>query len=79
VTQFPAWPEQGANELELELLARWDSEQLFRQAQELTRDGKPFVFYEGPPTANGRPGIHHVFARSIKDLICRFRVMQGGR
>ena len=77
VTQFPAWPEQGANELELELLARWDSEQLFRQAQELTRDGKPFVFYEGPPTANGRPGIHHVFARSIKDLICRFRVMQG--
>jgi len=77
VTQFPAWPDQGANELELELLARWDSEQLFRQAQELTRDGKPFVFYEGPPTANGRPGIHHVFARSIKDLICRFRVMQG--
>ena len=77
MTQFPAWPDQGANELELELLARWDSEQLFRQAQELTRDGKPFVFYEGPPTANGRPGIHHVFARSIKDLICRFRVMQG--
>ena len=35
------------------------------------------MFYEGPPTANGRPGIHHVFARSIKDLICRFRVMQG--
>jgi len=77
VTQFPAWPEQGADELERELLARWEEEKLFRQAQELTREGKPFVFYEGPPTANGRPGIHHVFARSIKDLICRFRVMQG--
>ena len=77
MTQFPAWPEQGADELERELLARWEEEKLFRQAQELTREGKPFVFYEGPPTANGRPGIHHVFARSIKDLICRFRVMQG--
>ena len=77
MTQFPAWPEQGADELELELLARWDGEDLFRQAQELTRDGKPFVFFEGPPTANGRPGIHHVFARTIKDLFCRFRAMQG--
>ena len=37
----------------------------------------PFIFYEGPPTANGRPGIHHIFARTIKDLICRFRVMDG--
>ena len=77
MTQFPAWPDHSANEMELGLLARWEGEQLFKQAQEQTRDGKPFVFYEGPPTANGRPGIHHVFARSIKDLICRFRVMQG--
>ena len=38
---------------------------------------RPFVFYEGPPTANGRPGIHHVFARTIKDLVCRFHSMQG--
>ena len=77
MTQFPPWPEQGADELERELLATWTAENLFKQAQDLTRNGKPFVFYEGPPTANGRPGIHHVFARSIKDLICRFRVMQG--
>ena len=39
----------------------------------------PFVFYEGPPTANGRPGIHHVVARTIKDLACRFQVMRGRR
>jgi isoleucyl-tRNA synthetase len=63
--------------LEEGLLARWAEEGLFERAQEQTRQGRPFVFYEGPPTANGRPGIHHVFARSIKDLICRFRVMQG--
>jgi isoleucyl-tRNA synthetase len=77
VTQFPAWPDLGADDLERDLLAQWTAENLFKQAQDLTHDGKPFVFYEGPPTANGRPGIHHVFARSIKDLICRFRVMQG--
>src|SRR4249920_1413615 len=77
MTQFPAWPDANADELERGLLAQWETEGLFAQAQALTKSGKPFVFYEGPPTANGRPGIHHVFARSIKDLICRFRVLQG--
>jgi len=74
---FPAWPDRSWNELEEQLLAQWHAEGLFERAQEQTRNGTPFVFYEGPPTANGRPGIHHVFARSIKDLVCRFRVMQG--
>ena len=74
---FPAWPEQGPDVLERELLALWKTESLFARVQEARRSGTPFVFYEGPPTANGRPGIHHVFSRSIKDLFCRFRVMQG--
>ena len=74
---FPAWPDGTADALEQELLARWEREGLFARTQEQTRDGTPFVFYEGPPTANGRPGIHHVFARTIKDLVCRFRAMQG--
>jgi len=74
---FPAWPDGTADALEQDLLARWDEEHLFARTQELTRDGAPFVFFEGPPTANGRPGIHHVFARTIKDLFCRFRAMQG--
>lgn len=74
---FPAWPDRSWNELEEQLLAQWHAEGLFERTQEQTRNGTPFVFYEGPPTANGRPGIHHVFARSIKDLVCRFRVMQG--
>ena len=65
--------------LELELLQRWKAEDLFHETQRRTAGGRPFVFYEGPPTANGRPGIHHVVARTIKDLACRFQAMQGRR
>ena len=74
---FPSWPEQGPDALERELLAQWKAEELFAQVQDARRNGPPWVFYEGPPTANGRPGIHHVFSRTIKDLFCRHRVMQG--
>jgi isoleucyl-tRNA synthetase len=63
--------------MEQELLRCWKSERLFEQTLASTRNGPPFVFFEGPPTANGKPGIHHVFARTIKDLICRFQAMQG--
>ena len=70
-------PERAARELEEELLARWQSEDLFRQSL-AAREGAPeFVFFEGPPTANGRPGIHHVFSRTLKDLFCRHRAMRG--
>ena len=65
--------------LERELLARWKAEDLFHETQRRTAAGTPFVFYEGPPTANGRPGIHHVVARTIKDLVCRFHAMHGRR
>ena len=74
---LPAWPDQGADELERSLLGVWSGEGLFARTLEQGRAGAPFVFFEGPPTANGRPGIHHVFARTIKDLVCRFRAMQG--
>ncbi len=74
---FRPWPEGSASQLEQDLLEVWRAEGLFRQTLDATRDGEPFVFFEGPPTANGRPGIHHVFSRSIKDLICRFQAMQG--
>ena len=66
-----------ANALERETLEQWEQEKLFQQTMRATADGDPFVFYEGPPTANGKPGIHHVFARTIKDLICRYRSMTG--
>jgi isoleucyl-tRNA synthetase len=74
---FLPWPEGAASQLERDLLDRWKAEGLFRQSLAATQDGEPFVFFEGPPTANGRPGIHHVFSRTIKDLVCRFQTMQG--
>ncbi|HWO88005.1 MAG TPA: isoleucine--tRNA ligase [Gemmatimonadales bacterium] len=75
----PLDPDTPADQLERELLDRWKAEDLFHEVQRRTANGAPFVFYEGPPTANGRPGIHHVFARTIKDLIPRYHVMRGER
>jgi len=70
-------PKLTPDALEKKLLADWKHERLFEKTQEAARYGPPFVFYEGPPTANGRPGIHHVFARTIKDLVCRYHTMLG--
>jgi isoleucyl-tRNA synthetase len=64
-------------EIEEETLRRWQDEDLFRRTLEANEGGEPFVFYEGPPTANGRPGIHHIISRTIKDLVCRYRSMEG--
>jgi isoleucyl-tRNA synthetase len=69
--------DQRPHDLEQELLATWKSESLFASVQAARAGATPWVFYEGPPTANGRPGIHHVFARTIKDLFCRHRAMRG--
>ncbi len=74
--RYPDYP-QDVVALEEEILQRWRDEDLFRRTLEATADGDEFVFYEGPPTANGRPGIHHVLSRTLKDVICRFRSMQG--
>jgi isoleucyl-tRNA synthetase len=73
----PLPPERPSYELETDLLTRWREEKLFEQTLARARNAERFVFFEGPPTANGRPGIHHVFARTIKDLFCRHRAMQG--
>jgi len=70
-------PKLSPDALEKQLLAAWKHERLFQKTQDAARYGPPFVFYEGPPTANGRPGIHHVFARTIKDLVCRYHTMLG--
>ena len=64
-------------EIEEESLRRWKDEDLFRRTLDANAGGEPFVFYEGPPTANGRPGIHHIISRTIKDLVCRYRTMEG--
>ena len=69
--------DRSANDLEQELLGRWREEGLFERTLAERAGGPTFVFYDGPPTANGRPGIHHVFARTVKDLFCRHRTMNG--
>ncbi len=63
--------------LEDEELARWSAHRIFERSVELRSGAEPWVFYEGPPTANGRPGLHHVWARVYKDLFCRYRTMRG--
>src|SRR3569833_2806974 len=64
-------------QLEREVLRRWDEGKVFERSLEQTSGGAPWVFYEGPPTANGMPGVHHVEARVFKDLFPRFKTMKG--
>src|SRR5688572_15057774 len=64
-------------DLEKDVLSHWESSDLFKKSLDARKDAPDYTFYEGPPTANGRPGIHHVFARTIKDLVCRYRTMRG--
>ena len=66
-------------ELEQEILSRWNEEQIFEKSLSHRTYAPTFTFYEGPPTANGRPGIHHVMARTIKDIFCRYKTMKGFR
>jgi len=69
--------DRSPDELEKEMLALWKEEKLFQQTLAQAKGKPEFVFFEGPPTANGRPGIHHVFSRTVKDLFCRHRAMRG--
>jgi isoleucyl-tRNA synthetase len=69
--------DRSPDELEQEVLALWKEENLFQQTLAQAKGKPEFVFFEGPPTANGRPGIHHVFSRTVKDLFCRHRAMGG--
>ena len=69
--------DRSPDEIEQELLELWKREDLFRKTLERPSPKGDFVFFEGPPTANGKPGIHHVFSRTVKDLFCRHRAMQG--
>lgn len=62
---------------EQEILAQWTDGQAFEKSVSLREGATPFVFYEGPPSANGMPGIHHVISRTLKDLVCRYKTMKG--
>ncbi|MBQ5387583.1 MAG: isoleucine--tRNA ligase, partial [Paludibacteraceae bacterium] len=74
---FNEYKQLNLAELSKQILEQWEKEDLFHKSIE-TREGNPsFLFFEGPPSANGMPGIHHVMARTIKDTFCRFKTMQG--
>ncbi len=64
-------------DLEAKILALWTEEDLFNKVLENSKDNPNYIFYEGPPTANGSPGIHHIMARSVKDSVCRYKTMRG--
>lgn len=64
-------------EIEKEILKFWQENNIFEKSIEERKNSKNFTFYEGPPTANGKPGLHHVIARTLKDLVCRYKTMQG--
>ncbi|MBN8863903.1 MAG: isoleucine--tRNA ligase [Sphingobacteriales bacterium] len=63
--------------IEAGVLAKWSDSQAFEKSVTLREGATPFVFYEGPPSANGMPGIHHVISRTLKDLVCRYKTMKG--
>ena len=76
-TRYHEYNKLNLPALEQEMLANWASEDAFEKSVMLREGAIPFVFYEGPPSANGLPGIHHVISRTLKDLVCRYKTMQG--
>jgi isoleucyl-tRNA synthetase len=73
----PVDPDLDLPSLEERVLARWRERKVIEEAAQLRAGGEKWIFYEGPPTANGRPGLHHVWARAFKDLFPRFQTMRG--
>ncbi len=73
----PVSPKIDFPAIEASELERWRAQRVFERSVANREGAEPWVFYEGPPTANGRPGLHHVWARAYKDLFCRFRTMSG--
>ena len=75
--KFPEYKKFDLSKINKEILEKWTRENIFQQSLDTRKDNKPFIFYEGPPSANGMPGIHHVISRTIKDIICRYKTLKG--
>ncbi len=77
--KFSEYKKFNLSEINVEVAKKWSDDNTFEKSIELRKDSDkgPFVFYEGPPSANGMPGIHHVISRSIKDIICRYKTQKG--
>ncbi|MCB2204407.1 isoleucine--tRNA ligase [bacterium] len=80
MSNFEAFPERFSySELEKDILAFWHEHDIFEKSISQREGAKPFTFYEGPPSVNGKPGIHHVLSRTLKDLVCRYKTITGHR
>src|SRR6266513_1908102 len=75
--KYPEYKQLNLTHIADEMLAVWEEEKTFEKSVSNRNGCSPFVFYEGPPSANGMPGIHHVIARTLKDLVCRYKTMKG--
>ncbi|HSU26946.1 MAG TPA: isoleucine--tRNA ligase [Chitinophagaceae bacterium] len=77
ITKYPEFPGLDLPAIEKQILSEWADSQAFEESVLLREGAEPFVFFEGPPSANGMPGIHHVISRTLKDLVCRYKTMKG--
>ena len=77
--QFDEVKKLNFSKLEVETLKWWKEQNIFEKSISSRKEGIPFTFYEGPPTANGKPGIHHVMSRTVKDMFCRYKTLKGFR
>ena len=75
--KFTEYNQFNLSDINKEILDKWSSEDIFNKTLKIREGAPSFVFYEGPPSANGMPGIHHVMARTIKDIFCRYKTMKG--
>lgn len=75
--QFSEYNKFNLSDINKEISEKWNNENIFQQSLDIRSDAPSFVFYEGPPSANGMPGIHHVMARTVKDIFCRYKTMKG--
>ena len=79
MAKYPEFKRLDLPSIDKEILDFWNTQSIFKKSIEERSEDNSFVFYEGPPSANGKPGIHHVMARTVKDLFCRYQTMQGKR
>ena len=75
--KYPEYKKLDLSQISSDILKFWKEDKTFEKSVSTRDENKPWVFYEGPPSANGMPGIHHVMARAIKDIFCRFKTLQG--
>lgn len=75
--RYPEYKQLNLPQIGNDILKEWEAEDIFNKSLQIRSKSEPYIFYEGPPSANGVPGIHHVMARAIKDIFCRYKTMKG--